>query len=205
MKTRRSMSLSGAFLMAALLVLTPAGAGADAGPDLVLRPGSGPVGTTIEVFSPDQLAMDADQCRSERQAEGTNESDAYEVRWSLGVLPVSATDAPLIGGSGTVVTPDVEPVAVLATGVVPTQVGVPWRTTVTVPATAEPGQRLAVWADCWRSGPEVAGGEKIWFSYYYLGVFTVTGTSPTTTGGPVASAPAPVPAAPVPAAPTYTG
>ena len=127
MKTRRSMSLSGAFLVAALLVLTPAGAGADAGPDLVLRPGSGPVGTTIEVFSPDQ------------------------------------------------------------------------------PATAEPGQRLAVWADCWRSGPEVAGGEQIWFSYYYLGVFTVTGTSPTTTGGPVEPAPAPVPAAPVPAAPTYTG
>ena len=67
---------------------------------------------------------------------------------------------------------------------------------------AEPGQRLAVWADCWRSGPEVAGGEQIWFSYYYLGVFTVTGTSPTTTGGPVEPAPAPVPAAPVPAAPT---
>lgn len=171
-------------------------AGADAGADLALSAASGPVGTTLDLWSPDIFSMDADMCPDLDGTRSWDDGDTFEVRWELGLMADGAVGNRVIEGADFLYTTlGTEVVTVLDTGSVSTDPGVPWRTTVTVPEGVAPGQRLVVNASCWRLGSAVEGGEQEWMTYYYLPVFTVSdadGSIPTTsstTAPPAAPAP----------------
>lgn len=208
-----------AALGAAVLAGPSLPAAADAGADLALSAASGPVGTTLELRSPDLFDMGADLCPGINAERTWDEGDAFEVRWELGLVSSEVEGSSV--GQGTdfrYTTTDVPVVEVLGAGVVATEVDVPWSTTVTVPEGLASGQRLVAKAACWHLGPNVVDGAEVWFTYYYVPLFRVTaadGSVPTTTAPtsvptpptvPSApAAPAAPPAAPRPGAASFTG
>jgi hypothetical protein len=208
-----------AALGASVLAGSPLPVAADAGPDLALSAARGPVGTTLELHSPDVFGMGVDVCPGLDTDQAWDEADTFEVRWELGLVSPAVLDSSVAQGPDfRIATTDVAVVEVLDTGVVATEVDVPWRTTVTVPEGLVPGQRLVVKGACWHLGADGADGAEVWFTYYYVPLFTVTaadGSVPVTTPSPsvptaVTVAPVPVtpaapPAAPRPGAAAFTG
>jgi hypothetical protein len=208
-RRRRWRPIAAGFVVVASLLAVAPGAevGADAGNDLAISLYQGPAGTEVELLSPDTFSMGADVCPG---AEATfNEGDTFEVRWEIGPLPGSASELPYPeNGVPAITTLDSDLEVVLATGSVATEPGVPWSTTVTIPASAEPGQLLVINAECWRVEP--GGVENVWMNYYYLPVFLVTnadGSLPTTTllGSEPGAAPEALPAQAEQGSPAFTG
>lgn len=205
-----------AALGAAVLAGPPLPSAADAGPDLALSAARGPVGSTLELRSPDSIEMGADVCPGLRADRTWDEGDTFEVRWELGLVSPDVDGSAVAQGSDfRITTSDVAVLQVLDTGVVATEVDVPWSTTVTVPQGLVPGQRLVVKAACWRLGADVADGAEVWFSYYYVPLFTVTavdGSVPDTTPSSSVPTATTVPASPAarpaearPGAAAFTG
>lgn len=208
-----------AALGASLLAGTTSPVAADAGADLMVSVARGPVGTAVVVSSPDVFDMGADLCPGINAERTWDEGDTFEVRWELGLVSPEVEGSSVAAGTDfRYTTTDVAVVEVLDTGVVATEVDVPWRTTLTVPGGLVPGQRLVVKAACWRLGAAVPDGAEVWFSYYYVPLFTVTAadgsvpdttpssSAPTTSAArPAPGTPSAPPAAPRPGAASFTG
>lgn len=198
----RRRTVMAAAALASVLIAPHGEVAADAGADLSLSASRGPVGTTLVLESPDVFGMDADLCPDPDPAPETpwGDEDAFEVRWELGLLPDGIVGTPVAEGSDfRYTTLGTEVVDVLDSGVVASEPGVEWSTTVTVPDGLAPGQRFMVNAECWRRGEGVPGGAAVWFHYYYLPVFTVTaadGSVPTTVPPSTAPGATTVPASP---------